>query len=324
MLPYPQEPMLARTVHALPDEDALPGGTVYEPKFDGYRALVFVQDGWCRIQSRHGRDITASFPDIVSAAIECLPSGVVLDGEIVVWGDDASDATELQRRLDGDVPDDLMASHPASLIAFDVLAGAGMDMRNSPFRVRRQALTILMDDLPAPLHVVPQTRDFHEASQWMVSYAEAHVGVEGVVAKGLATTYESGERGWSTLRIRDAVTCVVGAVTGSLRAPCRLVLGRAGADGTVEIVGCTTELTLPQSRRLGAHLERPHDDHPWSDLAPGDVPGWPAQERETVHLVHPGTVVEIAIDSSLDDPWHQPLALVRVRPELLATETGRS
>ncbi|MRK02462.1 ATP-dependent DNA ligase [Aeromicrobium sp. S22] len=321
VLPYPQEPMLARPVHDLPDVEDLPGGAVFEPKFDGYRGLIFVQDGHCRIQSRTGRDVTRAFPDIAAAAIDSLPSGVVLDGELVVWGDSTCDFSELQRRLDGDVPDGRMGAHPASFIAFDVLAGAGMDMRNSPLRVRRQALTILLGDVPAPLHVVPQTRDRVEADQWMANYAEANVGVEGVVAKGLSTTYAGGDRGWLKLRIQDSVEGVVVAISGSLRAPRRLVLGLPGPDGTAELVGCTTELTLPQSRRMGAHLARAADDHPWSaGLASTDVPGWPADSPADLLLVDPSTVVEVAADSLETGPWTGAHELVRVRPELQATE----
>jgi len=321
VLPFPQQPMLARSVTALPDGGELAGGAAYEPKFDGYRALIFVEPGWCRIQSRHGRDITSSFPDIAAAVVEHVPSGVVLDGELVVWGDDTSDFTELQQRLEQ--PVDLTADHvrPASFIAFDVLAGAGMDMRKSPFRVRRQALTILLDDAPAPLHVVPQTRDPDEARTWIVSYSEAHVGVDGVVAKGLATPYAPGERGWAKLPIRDTIECVVGAVVGTLRAPSRLLLGLPTADGMLRLVGGTHEMTLPQSRRLGGMLAAAEDTHPWSAGGLLDVvPGWTAGPAASI-LVSPTSVVEVAAGgSSADGGWLEPRELIRSRPEMLTTE----
>jgi ATP-dependent DNA ligase len=319
VLPFPQQPMLARSVGSLPDATALDGGAAYEPKFDGYRALVFVQGGSCRIQSRHGRDITGSFPDIAAAAIENLPSGVVIDGELVVWGDDTSDFTELQHRLENGGRQ-ASAYHPASFIAFDVLAGAGMDMRRSPFRVRRQALTILLDDAPAPLHVVPQTRDLEEARTWMTNYAEAHVGVEGVVAKGLATPYTAGERGWEKIRIRDSTECIVGAVIGDIRAPERLVLGLPGADHLLRVVGCTTDLTLPLRRRVAARLHAAAGTHPWSEaLSPHDVPGWPGHEA-TLTLVDPTAVVEVATLPEGEPAWGEPRELIRPRPELLASE----
>lgn len=317
VLPFPQQPMLAHPVSSLPDESGLPGGVAYEPKFDGYRALVFVQSGWCRIQSRNGRDITYAFPDIAAAAVEHLPSGVVIDGDLVVWGDDSADFHELQARLQHGA-DHASSAHPASFIAFDVLAGAGMDMRRSPLRVRRQALTILLDDAPAPLHVVPQTRDYDEASHWIDNYAEARVGVVGVVAKGLATAYTPGENSWEKQRIRKSIECVVGAVTGTLRAPEQLILARPQADGELLLLGCTAEMTLPQRRRMSTLLRAAEDVHPWSaKLALSDVPGWQGADG-TPTLVAPLTVVEV--EHHGPDAWAAPCALIRSRPELLPTE----
>jgi ATP-dependent DNA ligase len=309
--------MLTHPVREIPDESALDGGAVYEPKFDGYRAIVFVQSGVCRIQSRYGRDITAAFPDIAAAALDNLPSGVVIDGELVVWGDDSGDFTEMHRRLTGG--GGLDTTHPASFIAFDVLAGAGMDMRRSPFRVRRQALTILLDDAPAPLHIVPQTRHADEARTWLVNYAEAHVGVEGVVAKGLKTPYASGERGWATVHIRESSQCIVGAVIGGVRAPERLILGLRDTGGLLRPVGCTTAMTLPLRRRLASRLRAAEDVHPWSDTTVRDVPGWTGDEAPMV-LVEPTTVVEVAALEAGTHAWHEPRELMRSRPELLADD----
>ncbi|MCD9199515.1 ATP-dependent DNA ligase [Aeromicrobium wangtongii] len=320
LLTFPQQPMLARSVPALPDEDGLPGGSAYEPKFDGYRALIFVMAGWCRIQSRYGRDITASFPEIVAAVSENVPAGVVLDGELVVWGDDTSDFTELHRRLEHGADLSAEALRPASFVAFDVLAGAGMDLRKSPFRVRRQALTILLDDTPAPLHVVPQTRDAEEARTWLVNYSEAHVGIDGVIAKGLATGYLPGERGWERVAIRDSVECVVGAVMGTLRGPTRLLLGVPDHEGNLRLVGGTTDITLPQSRRIGRLLTAATGDHPWADRSLADIPGW-SDDSLLTSLVEPTTVVEVASDgSSPVRGWAEPHELIRLRPELRPEE----
>ncbi|MET0928167.1 MAG: hypothetical protein ABWX74_01550, partial [Aeromicrobium sp.] len=208
---------------------------------------------------------------------------------------------------------------PASFIAFDVLAGAGMDMRRSPFRVRRQALTILLDDAPAPLHVVPQTRDADEARTWMVNYAEAHVGVEGVVAKGLGTPYSSGERGWEKIRIRESTECIVGAVVGSIRSPERLILGLPDADGALQPVGFTTDMTLPHRRRLATRLHAPEAIHPWANASLENVPGW-SGDHATVTLVEPAAVVEVAEAASGLHDWHDARELIRSRPELLASE----
>lgn len=318
VLPFPQQPMLAHPVSTLPDDLGLPGGVAYEPKFDGYRALIFVQAGWCRIQSRHGRDITSSFPDIAAAAVETLPSGVVIDGDLVVWGDDSADSQQLRARLEHG-GDHASVAHPASFIAYDVLAGAGMDMRRSPLRVRRQALTILLDDAPAPLHVVPQTRDHDEARTWIANYGEARVGVVGVVAKGLGTRYGPGERGWEMQRVNDTLECVVGAVSGSLRAPDRLILGRPNAQGVLQILGCTGEMTLPQRRRIGTLLNDSVDEHPWSSVTLSAVPGWQGADGIAT-LVEPTMVVEVGETPVGSAAWVAPCLLIRSRPELLPTE----
>lgn len=318
MLPFPQEPSLARSLPELPDLQDMPGGTVYEPKFDGYRALLFVQDGSCRIQSRAGRDVTHAFPEIAAGAVESLSSGVVLDGEIVLWGDEVDDFSELDRRLNR--PPDAMPRHrhPASYIAFDLLAGAGMDMRRSAFRIRRHALEMMLGDDAPPLHLVPQTPDVEEARSWLVTYAETHVGIEGVMAKGLATAYEPGARPWVKVRTQDSTESVIGAVVGSLKAPRRLVLGMLDDDGLLGPIGITTELTLPDSRRVAKLLEPADGSHPW-DLSRvlHDTPGWHGPDDAAVALVRPIHVIEVSASVD-DDPksWDTPRDFVRSRPDL--------
>jgi ATP-dependent DNA ligase len=318
VLSFPQEPSLARPLPELPDVQDMPGGTVYEPKFDGYRALLFVQGGACRIQSRAGRDVTHAFPEIAAAAAETLSSGVVLDGEIVLWGDEVDDFSELDRRLNQ--PPDAMPRHrhPASYIAFDLLAGAGMDMRASAFRVRRHALEMMLGDDAPPLHLVPQTPDVDEARSWLVTYAESHVGIEGVVAKGLATAYEPGGSPWVKVRTRDSDECVIGAVLGTLKAPRRLVLGMLDDEGLLGPVGITAELTLPDSRRVAALLEPSGDSHPWDvSRVLAETPGWTGPTDAAVVLVRPTHVVEVSAHAE-DDPWRwdTPRDFIRSRPDL--------
>jgi ATP-dependent DNA ligase len=317
VLSFPQKPALARPAAELPDAEAMPGGAVYEPKFDGYRALLFVHAGECRIQSRAGRDVTHAFPEIAAAAVSSLPSGVVIDGEIVLWGDEVDDFVELERRLNDTATATLRERHPASFIAFDLLSGAGMDMRRSPFRVRRHALTMLLGDEPAPLHLVPQTPDLEEARSWLVVYADAHVGIEGVVAKGLATAYEPGGHPWLKVRTHESAECVVGAVTGSLRAPSRLILGLLDGDGLLGPVGCTVELTLPQSRRMASLLAPADSSHPWTlPEAILDTPGWTGPPVAGA-LVAPTHVVEVSVLQGEDaQEWTTPRELLRSRPDL--------
>jgi ATP-dependent DNA ligase len=118
--------MLARTAGQLPAEDAMPGGCLYEPKFDGYRALLFVNADRCRVQSRRGHNISASFPDVAESATDQLPNGFVLDGELVVWNDGRLRFSELQLRLASKAKAAQRAREaPASFVAFDVLCVDG-------------------------------------------------------------------------------------------------------------------------------------------------------------------------------------------------------
>jgi ATP-dependent DNA ligase len=146
MLRPPIEPMLAKTVHALPEPVACVGGCVFEPKFDGFRAIVFHQPGGVYIQSRAGRPLHGYFPDIADIVAAALPVGVVLDGELIIWAGGRTSFTLLQRRLNaGAAVRRIAAEHPAHLVVFDLLQRAdGTPLLNptadaAPRRVGRAA-----------------------------------------------------------------------------------------------------------------------------------------------------------------------------------------
>lgn len=319
MLSFGQEPMLARPVERLPDASAWPGGVAYEPKFDGYRALLFVDRGTCRVQSRRGHDITDAFSDIASAGAAQLLDGFVVDGELVVWGDDALDFSELQRRL---ASRKRLARKPASFVAFDVLAVSGSDVRSWKLRQRREALELLFQDCTPPLELAPQTYDKQDAEQWLRDYAASSVGIEGLVIKGLDTTYAPGKRDWLKLRIRDTVEVVVGAVTGSVSAPERLVLGLY-RDGDLEVVGSTGELNLQQQKSVRPLLAPAAPSHPWPDeLSEGRL-GHYGKRRVSITKVEPSLVVEVSADSAFDHGrWRHVTQFVRPRPDLAPAEAA--
>jgi ATP-dependent DNA ligase len=323
MLSFPQEPMLARPVHQIPEPGALPGGCVYEPKLDGYRALLFVDDMGCRIQSRRGQDITASFPDVAAAADDQLPAGVVLDGELVVWSDGRLEFAEVQRRLASTANAVRRAhSQPASYVAFDLLCVDGADARMKTFRDRRSALEALLTEGRLPLQLAPQTGDHEEARQWMNDYAVDSIGVEGVVAKGQDQPYRSGKRDWMKVRARDTVEVIVGAVTGPISAPDRLVLGQYDVAGELVILGGTSSLGGRERRSISALLELPKKEHPWpSEISSGRLGRW-TREGLTITRVEPSLVVEISLDQATD-PGRLPdvATFVRVRPDLTVDET---
>lgn len=310
MLPFPQRPVTVASVSSLPQTDDLPGGTVYEPKFDGHRALLFVERGTCRIQSRRGDDITSAFPEIASAAVQWLPGGVVLDGEIVIWGRGRADFGEFQRRLSGQTGVRSLHGNTVSFVAFDVLAGAGIDMRASPFRVRRHALEILLEDVLPPLHLVPQTRTRDQASTWLQSYAESRVGIEGVVAKGTATRYEPEVTEWQRVRIQESAVFVVWAVAGELRRPTRLMLATPDGGGGLRHAGWSARVTPLEGQLIGQVLLRPQGSHPWPGFpSTANLPGWEGP-AESLVLVDPQLVVEVASGPDTTSGF------VRQRPDL--------
>ncbi|MET0928458.1 MAG: ATP-dependent DNA ligase [Aeromicrobium sp.] len=319
MLDFPQDPMLARHVTALPAAEALRGGCVYEPKFDGYRALLFVTDDGCRVQSRRGHDITDAFPDVATAAVEHLPAGLVLDGELVVWVDGGLDFGELQRRV-GHGSNRRLRQAPASFVAFDLLAAAGTDIRSAALTVRRQLLEAVLEDAPPVVQLCPQTDDVEEAREWMDGYRTADVGIEGLVVKGRSTTYRNGAREWLKYRERDTVEVVVGAVSGSLEAPAHLLLGVPDGDGELHFAGTTSDLTARQRETVAPLLEAADGVHDWMPEADDMWRRGRSERRETIPVVA-SLVVEVSTDSTVQGGrWRNPMRFVRVRPDLTPDE----
>ncbi|TCN32125.1 ATP dependent DNA ligase-like protein [Kribbella orskensis] len=203
---------LAKAVDEIPGENALPGGSPYEPKWDGFRASNVRSAGTARIWSRQRKDLTAQFPDIAAAAVEQLPDGVVLDGELVILAGGRLSFDALQRRL-VTAPSKarrLVASIPASYAAFDVLAAGGVDLRTQRWTVRRTRLEQLAVGWMAPLQLSPVTADLGEAREWFEILPDA-LGIEGLVVKGAGLRYVGGRREWLKVKHRDTVDVIVGA-----------------------------------------------------------------------------------------------------------------
>jgi ATP-dependent DNA ligase len=197
--------MLTRAVTALPEPSACAGGCGYEPKWDGWRVLLFKDQaaGAVTLQSRTGRDLTRYFPDLARIARGALPGGVVVDGELIVWEPDRRRMSFalLQRRVSAGQRRvlDLAIQYPAHLVVFDLLqAPPDLDVRNRPLRERRQLLEHLLADAPGQITLTPQTTDPEQAREWMTAWAP--LGVEGMVIKGLGEAYRPGQRGWLKLR----------------------------------------------------------------------------------------------------------------------------
>lgn len=308
---------LARAVDAVPAPHALPGGSQYEPKWDGFR-LVVVRDGeGASLWSRQRKDLTGAFPDLAAAAVQQLPPGVVVDGEAVVWREGRLDFDALQQRLvtRGTALARLARRVPAVFVAFDLLAVAERDVRRHPLRIRRALLEELADPWSGALQLSPASTDRAQAEEWFAELPAT--GIEGLVVKGLDQPYEGGQRSWVKVKHRDTVEVVCGAVTGALDRPHELVVGLP-IDGSLRVVGRSTTLHAAAARSLAAHLRPPRGLHPWPPELPSTALGRFAGDRERtpVVLVEP-FVVEVAADVALSGTsFRHAVRYVRTRPEL--------
>jgi ATP-dependent DNA ligase len=181
---------LAKAVSGIPATDALPGGCLYEPKWDGFRASIFVTRNGVSLWSRQGKDLTRYFPDLVAAAADQVPAWFVLDGEAVVWSGGRLDFEALQARMTtskAKLPL-LVREVPASFAAFDLLAAAGHDIRGVPLSRRRELMEALAADWDPPLALSPATMDRDLAMTWFEEMPA--VGLDGLVVKGAEHVYE--------------------------------------------------------------------------------------------------------------------------------------
>lgn len=309
--------MLAKPAATLPAGSALPGGTVYEPKWDGYRAILERTPEGCRVWSRNGADLTVGFPDVVAAACEQLQLGSVVDGELVVWGEGRLDFAALAPRLayrGRRRPPPGVA--PAAFLAFDVLAVDDRDVRGEPLRVRRPLLEQLAEAWRPPLQLTPQTADMDEAQRWLAEYAAADVGVEGLVAKGAGQRYLAGQPGWLKYRIRNTREATVGAVIGRVDQPVRLILGLVDDAGVLRVAGATHPLSARESAELAAVLIGANE-HPWPRGLSTRQLGRFSREPVAITRVAPTVVVEVEADTAFEQGrWRHLTRYRRLRLDL--------
>jgi ATP-dependent DNA ligase len=306
---------LAKPVRTIPPASALPGGCLYEPKWDGYRLVVVRTGSSTRVWSKQGRDLTDRFPDVVAAAVAQVPAGTVLDGEVVIWNGARLDFGLLQQRMvssPGRIAA-LAAAHPASYVAFDLLAAGGTDLRPWKLTRRRAELEDMAARWAPPLQLSPATSDPAEATTWFHDYRPA--GVEGLVAKGAGTRYAPGRREWLKVKSWETTEVLAGGVIGPIERPSQLVAGRY-RDGELVVVGRTSPLNPRQSAELGALLAPPAGDHPWPErIGTGAFGGGKLSVALT--RVEPAVVVEVSADAALQaGVFRHPLRYVRVRPDL--------
>ncbi|WP_150306510.1 ATP-dependent DNA ligase [Planctomonas psychrotolerans] len=250
----PIAPMLAKAVKTVPEPDSVPGGLSYEPKWDGFRAIVYYDGSTVEIGSRGSKMLTRYFPELVEAFSRLLPEPCVLDGEIVVRtgapGSERLDWEALSQRIH---PADsrvrtLARDTPAAFVGFDLLAQGEESLLDAPFAERRAALEDLIGTVGEPIFLTRTTEDGELARRWLVEFEGA--GLDGVVAKPLAAAYAPGKRIMlKTKHHRTADVVLVGyRVHKSGRGVGSLLLGLYDDEGTLRNVGGASAFS--DARRL--------------------------------------------------------------------------
>jgi ATP-dependent DNA ligase len=259
--------MLAKRVAYIPDGD----DWIFEPKWDGFRALVFRDNNEIFIQSRDGKSFNRYFPELLETLQAQLPKSCVLDGEIVIAGSSGLDFDALQLRIHPAASRVKLLSQqtPASVVFFDLLSEGTDDLRREPFELRRKKLELLLSLAKAPIHITPATREKAVAADWFRRFEGA--GLDGVLAKRATCTYESDKRVMLKVKHERDCDCVVagfrwyknaeGTAIGSL------LLGLYDNAGSLQHVGVCTSFKLDKRRELVGYLASYREDalteHPW-------------------------------------------------------------
>ncbi|MBI4485839.1 MAG: ATP-dependent DNA ligase [Acidobacteria bacterium] len=271
----PIEPMLAKLADALPA-----GGTfLYEPKWDGFRAIVFRGASDVYIQSRDLRPLDRYFPELHDALLAGLPAGCVVDGEIVIATPRGLDFDALQLRLHPAASRvaTLAKETPAAFVAFDLLAFGGRDLRDTAQDERRALLERALATAAPPIYLTPMTRDPAVAAEWLSRFEGA--GLDGVIAKPQHGTYQPGKRAMIKVKHARTADCVVAGFrwhkNGKNVLVGSLLLGLYDNKGTLHHVGVTSSFTTAARRQLAADLaplgKHALDEHPWREWADADA-----------------------------------------------------
>lgn len=312
----PIPPMLAGLVQALPEAD----GWLYEPKWDGFRAIVFWDAQDLLIQSRDLKPLGRYFPDLEQGLRSVLPPGCVVDGEIVIAREGGLDFDALQQRIHPAASriQLLAADTPAAFVAFDLLAVGADDLQPEPLSKRRQRLETLLGDAGEPVHVTPATRDPQLAAEWFDRFEGA--GLDGVVAKRLDGSYRPGERAMLKLKHQRTADCVVGGFRWYKDAPGSavgsLLLGLYDTAGVLHHVGSTSTFKAAERRSLVEFIERYRGPSGFGrGRTPGEPSRWTGNRDMSWEPLRPELVCEVRFDHLQGDRFRHGTTFVRWRPD---------
>jgi ATP-dependent DNA ligase len=323
-------PMLAKRVDSIPSN---PDAWIFEPKWDGFRAVIFRDGEHLLLQSREGKPLDRYFPELRDPLIKLLPQRCVLDGEIVIARNGCLDFDALTLRIHPAASRVKMLAidSPASIVFFDLLQVDDRDMRDEPFSVRRAELERILAHLHAPLHLTPATRDRVIAQDWFTRFEGA--GLDGVIAKPVAGPYTPDKRTMLKIKHERDCDCVVagfrwhkngeGTEVGSL------LLGLYDASGTLQHVGVCASFTAVKRKDLVEFLapyrEQAHSSHPWGDWksaeaqSSGRMPGgksrWTGSKDLSWVPLRTELVVEVAYEHMQGSRFRHLAHFRRWRPD---------
>jgi ATP-dependent DNA ligase len=324
--------MLAKATDGLPDGD----GWLFEPKWDGFRALVFRDGDEVYTQSRDLKPLDRYFPELAAPLQEALPERCVLDGEIVIARDGTLDFEALLLRIHPAASRVRMLADtsPASFVAWDLLALDDEDLRAVPQAERRARLEVVLGDAQPPIHLTPATRDRATARDWFERFEGA--GLDGVIAKRLDGHYQPGKRAMLKIKHQRTADCVVAGFRWHKNGPGThvgsLLLGLHDDEGTLHHVGITSSFTWDRRADLVGELaplrENALEGHPWSSWAewaveqaatgqrvPGATSRWNRGKDLSWEPLRPERVVEVAYDHLQGTRFRHATTFKRWRPD---------
>ena len=324
----PIEPMLAKLATELPPGD----GWLFEPKWDGFRAIVFRDRERLYIQSRDLKPLDRYFPELGASLRKSLPERCVVDGEIVIVGERGLDFDALQMRLHPAASrvKKLAAETPASFVAFDLLADGGDDLRSRPQAERRRLLERALAGASDGVYLTPCSRERALAREWFHRFEGA--GLDGVIAKHESTTYQPGKRAMVKVKHARTADCVVAGFRWHKQGPGThvgsLLLGLYDATGALQHVGVTSSFAMEARRRLARELEplreealREHPWRRWAEMTQGDarMPGgqsrWSAGKDLSWEPLRVERVCEVKYDHLQGDRFRHAAVFLRWRPD---------